>query len=506
VCDISTGACVLDTVANCSGTPGLLGGQPGTCTVNPGDMCCTGETCIASSGADACCPGTSGDTYCAALLGTANASCDATLFTCTACQAVSNNTYIVDPNNGSDGTGTGSAKSSTGGAEEGCALKTIARALQIIGSSPAIATTIQIVGGGALGPSAASGETFPIVLPANVSITTQANSGAVTVTVPTNATGGFVLDSPNSGISGSTGSALTITSDAPDGGTAPSGIIVRGNAGNGGTTSVGALTVTNMKYGVQLAAGTLTVNTGIALNSNLDDGLHVDGGNAVIDVTTGSATFDGNGAHGIIVLNDGSVLLTGSVATTNPPAGTIETNGNGAAGVWIEQSVGGVAAPPKNGIDGLVSTGNLPGNGMRIVAGSAVTVTNSVFLGNSGNGIIISGGGATGTNNDTTHIDLGDGTTAGNNTLQAAAGNGANGGSGLCIDLDNGAAEVSAVGNQFSEINCAVATGAILLNPKGCASGVAACAHGACDVGIENAAHPGNGSNNTVDVSQCTVP
>jgi hypothetical protein len=449
-------------------------------------MCCTG-TCQASQGADSCC-GVGLTTYCTGLVG-GTASCESNV--CTACPVVSNAKYFVDPVNGSD--------QGSGAATAGCAFKTVKRALQVIGA-PLAPTTILVVG-----PSTVSaGETFPIALPANVTFTTSPSSGAVTVLAPAN-TGGFTMSGPASSITGGTGAALTVTTTAG----ATSGTIgVLVGTGTDATTTLSNVTVTGMlQDGIRVTGGAVTILGGVLANTNgqttaTGNGLNVTGGQAIITVAAGGTptSFNGNTAHGILVQQTGFITLTGAVGVGgNLGTGTIETNANVLAGVWIQQVGAGLAA---NTITGLASFGNTAGNGMRIVAGSLVTVRSSQFLGNKGNGVIISEG-AGATLDTITGIDLGNTTTKGNNTFQAPLNAGGNTSAGICLDVANGQPALLAVGNQFQAQNCANAGGgALLLNGASCTNSVATCVTGVCDLGLIN---PVAGvSANTFNVSSCT--
>jgi hypothetical protein len=226
----------------------------------------------------------------------------------------------------------------------------------------------------------------------------------------------------------------------------------------------------------------------------------VTGGEAIITGDSNAVTsFNGNTAHGILVEGSGYIALTGTVTTA--AAGTVVTNGNALAGVWIQQTPG-AAALPTNTITGLVSFGSTAGHGMRVVAGSNVTVRGSVFLGNKGDGVIISAGAGVGAVNSMAGIDLGNTTTNGDNTFQAVFGVG-NSAAGICVDVANGQAPLLAVGNQFQVTNCATTAATLPLNPNGCANSAAACSSGICDLGLTNPAGvlP---SNNTFNVSKCT--
>jgi hypothetical protein len=263
--------------------------------------------------------------------------------------------------------------------------------------------------------------------------------------------------------------------------------------------------------GIEVDQGVLTIGNGVSATGNGNHGLYVTGGEAIINVTTGApTTFNANGEHGIYVSGTGFVDLTGAVTGTNPCAGTIETNANVAAGVWIQQSASASAANT-NLITGLVSCGATNGNGMRIVPGSFVSVNGSVFLDNSGNGVIVGDG-----TNDRSiaGINLGNSSAAGDNTFQAPAGSGNNGGVGICLDVPNptgvgGGLVLQAVGNQFSATNCATTAGELFENTKGCSNDVAACQQGTnriCDLGLANPSSTLVASDNTFNASMCTLP
>jgi len=530
----SAGECVASACATTTGggstaTPGANGGAPpGTCTAAPTtDMCCTisgAAECILSptgGGITTCCPGSTGNANCQTALADSHAVCSNNV--CTSCAALSGNTYIVDPINGSDTSGTGNPQTGGGAAAPACALRTITRALQLIGpTAPTLATTIEIIGGGATTATVSAGETFPLIIPSNVTITTKANSGAVSVTVP-NGRNGFTFAGNGTAaqtntIEGTTGSSLTITS-ANNGGNDG---IVTGPASTA-IVNITKLSVTGMANdGIRVLGGTTTIGAGVASNNNgpaagggagTGNGLNVTGGEAVINVTgagVAGTTFNGNGQHGIIVTQGGYVNITGTVASATAGTGTITTNANYYAGVWLQQTPpGGTGTVPTNTISGLVSFGNTNGHGMRIITGSSVTVRSSAFLNNTGDGVLISAvPGAIGTNNSVAGIDLGSGNASGLNTFQAVTAGPHNGAAGICIALANvtPANTLLAQGNQFQEAtSCTATTGAptLLENPNGCANNPGQCAGGICDLGLQNTGG-GGASTNTFDVTHCT--
>jgi Cys-rich repeat protein len=521
VCDTATGACVLNTTSLC--TASGTAGEPGTCTGIGTDECCpTPGTCFtpaSGTGVVTCCPGTAGNTYCVAALSNTSATCT-TGNTCTTCDPVSTSApiYYVDPVNGSDGA-TGSAQGADGGTSASCALKTITRALKLISVAGTTLPT-KIVVLGASGGVTTTGETFPLVIPANTTVTTQ--TGPVTVQV-TSANPGFEMRTLNSSITGASGAPLTITTTNGSG-TKPVGTygIEVSDGADAATTSISNLTITGMlNAGIVVEGGSVTIGGGVVSQKNTD-GLHLTGnGSATINLPAGSTqtAFDTNSAHGILIDTTGLINLTGSVtAGSATPTGTVVTNGNSAAGVWIAQTPG---TSRQNIINGLVSYLNAGGNGMRIVAGSNVQVRNSVFLNNSANGVIISTSGAGATaaaNNDIANIDLGvPSNTNGGNTFQAPLSGAHNGQAGICLAIAPGnssatppvaAQTLSAVGNQFSAALCTGATTATLtLNKNNCTNSALQCSTGVCDLGLQANGTSGPAGTvvpNSFNVSTCT--
>jgi len=484
ICNTTSGQC---DPGLCSADAGINPGSPAACPVNPADICC-GVTCQAGAGPFACCPGLLGDTYCTGKLDGGSATC--TNNACTLCAGVTNYHFTVDPNNGSDQTGTGASQT-------GCAFKTITRALQVMGNSPpAVANpTITVLGASTVGP----GESYPILVPANVTITTS--TGAVTVNVPAGKAG-FSLLAASSTITGGTGAALTIEG-TPQGtaiSAANSGTfgIVTGT-GSASTTLVSNLTVKDFLNDGILVNDTGILSIGAGVTSTLNGsaatgrraGLHVTGtGQAIINVPSGTPThFDANSNHGILVDASGSITLTGSVTTIGPPAtGTVTTNGNFAAGLWIQQRAG----APQNVINGLVSFASTNGNGMRFVTPSNVKLRNSVATGNFANGVLVSGVGAP--PDDISKIDLGLASNPpdyGNNTLQAVQGSGNNGATGLCLQVRANAGTLNAAGNTFGTNNCANTAAALTISKGSCPAGF--------DLGLF-------GANNNIDTTKCTHP
>jgi len=491
-CDTTTGQCVAGTCS--SAADAGEDAAPNACPVDTADICC-GAACV-PGGANACCPGQ--DVYCENKLNDRSAACLGGV--CTVCPAVSASTpnYFVDPINGDDSKGTGNNSTTAA-----CAFKTITRALAVINQS-VISATVTV-----LGPSTVSeGETFPIAIPPNVTLTT--NTGTVKVAVPAGVAGFHLNEATSAIVGGPPG----------DGGSAP-GLIIEGNVGgpNAATygivaagTGLSAMTapqISNLvvesfaEDGILVEApGILQIGAGVTSTLNgtaaaRRSGLHVEGGQAIIDVAaTGSPThFDSNTQHGIFVQGDGSVTVTGTVANASTGTGSITANLNYFAGAWIEQTV---ANPAENAITGLVAYGSTNGYGFRFVAGSNVKLRSSAALANQLSGVIVSRS-ANGGTDDIGAIDLGTVTDAGGsfggNTFQGTLASAKNGGAGLCLATRANAGTLHAEGNIFEGVNCATTAGALHLNAAGCDNG--GCTAGVCDLGI-------TAGGNTIDVATCT--
>jgi len=403
---------------------------------------------------------------------------------CASCPAAAGANYFVDPKHGSDASGTGD------GTTSGCAFMTVTHALRAIGS-PALATTITV-----LGPSTvSSGETFPLTLPQNVTLTTS--TAAVTINVPPGKSG-IVLTAPSSGVIGAASAPLTISGQAN---VAAYGIMA--DTGSQTSTSIEGVTISGfLQDGILVEdAGALTIGPGVTstLNGTVlarKAGLHVTGsGEAVIDVPSGASPthFDRNTNHGILVEVNGAISLTGTIIDGTQGTGTITTTGNYAAGIWIDQTPG---MPPQNVISGLVAFGSTNGNGIRIVAGSNVKLRNSSSLGNQGSGVLVTD---TAASSDISMIDLGNpvGPDYGNNILQALVGSGANGASGICLEVRASSGILLAAGNLFGGATCATSPATLTINKAGCGS--AASCGGVCDLGM-------TGLGNDIDVATCVHP
>jgi hypothetical protein len=188
------------------------------------------------------------------------------------------------------------------------------------------------------------------------------------------------------------------------------------------------------------------------------------------------------------------VTITGSQSGGN---GSIECRGNAVAGLAIAQTPG--AGLPLNDVTGFLTVGTTTGNGIRIEGGSNVRMRSSYSLGNFGSGIVVATSviGAT-RNNALANIDLGSsadaGGSSGGNTFQASIGSNANGGAGICLQVDGNSGTLSAQGNMFSGgKNCATTAASLTFSNANCGANR--------DLGLTLSRAGG-----TTNVTQCTHP
>jgi hypothetical protein len=453
ICNTTTGQCVSASCTD-SGYP-----AGAACAANGTDICCgnggTSGTCVAGT----CCV----DNDCGAS-GTACVN-----HACSMCNGVSGNKWYVDPVNGNDSTATGSDMAGSSVAP-GCAFKTIKKLLNVMPSTPFAGTQIIIVGPAS---ALAAGETYPITIPTNTTLTTA--GGAVTIPVPAAPTAAlFQLNNNASAITGGAGAALTLDGASHAGNIA----ILNSPATAGFTSSISNLTIQNTNNdSIRVTTGTLTVGAGVVVSGSNQDGIHITNGAANINNPSGAQTsFNSNAQHGIEVGPStlGSVTITGTPGSPVPSnSGTVVAYLNTIAGIRINQTPGG-AGLVTNSINGLVTWAN--GNyGARLFAGSLVKVRNSVFLGNAAYGILVSSGANSTVGNDTSNIDLGKvaATDPGKNWIQSPLGANNNSTGGLCVALTNCTApgcvgplteNVAAEGNEMVsntgnlQVDCSTAT------------------------------------------------
>ena len=472
ICNTTTGKCVSAACAP----------NDSACSANGSDFCC-GASCVSGN----CCV----DADCGAF-GTACVG-----HTCSTCNAASGNKWYVDPVNGNDSTATGSDLSG-GIVAPGCAFKTITRAIAVMPPTPSAGSQIIIVGTSGSTTGLAAGDTLPIILPTNTTLTTT--GGPVTITVPV--AGGFRLNNNNSGISGGAGAALIL-----DGNNHAGGIAVQASPGTATFTSnLSNLTIQNTNGdGIRVTAGTLTVGAGVVVSGSNQDGIRVTGGAANINNPSGTQTlFTGNASHGIEVSTLGSVNITGTPGSVPSNSGTVVANFNTTAGIRINQTPGG-AGLVTNNISGLVTWGNT-NYGMRLFGGSLVKVRSSIFLGNVQYGVIVGSGANTIAGNDLSKLDMGKPSDPGKNYLQTPVGAlGTNSSGGLCVALTNCTGACLSGGalteNMSAEGNFMVsAVGNTLLD---CSTSTAAITKGTCGGQRSDGINAATGITTTVDVAGC---
>lgn len=377
-----------------------------------------------------------------------------------ACDTPTAGVFYVDPVNGLDTTnGSGTA----GGAVAGrCAFKTITFALTTAGA-PTAATVIHVLGISTV----SDGETFPLVVPANVTI--DSAGGSVTIALPASSTtNAFTLAAASSGLTG-----LIIDGSAAAAST--SGILV--NTGAAATTAVTGVEVKGFGGpGIQVQgsaaltinAGTSVHNNGTASGSSKKSGLYVTGtAKVTANIGAGSAetSFASNAGEGVLVDSTASVAFTGVPGTGG--AGTLVMHDNATNGVTISAAAG--IGSTGSTLTGVVLWHNTL-EGAEFLGGSSVVLRSSIALDNGDNGILVSAGASIALGNPVANIDLG---TAHNglNTVQAAT-NG-NGAVGICNAVTGGAipAALSAQGNTFGADDCSLpASTSVTLMSNNCAS------------------------------------
>ncbi|MGH7271757.1 MAG: hypothetical protein ACREJ3_15100, partial [Polyangiaceae bacterium] len=417
--------------------------------------------------------------------------------TCTACDGVTNGTYYVDPNGGSDSTTSTGSNTAGGQARAFCAFKTITYALTVIGA-PSTSTKIVV-----LGPATVfAGESFPLNVPQNVVIEGQ---GAVTVDVPARQTAdagpaaadGFVLQHAASGLQ-----SLTIDGQSLGG---AAGVLVE--TGSAASTYLENVTVQNFATGdgVQVTgAGVVTLDEGVTLTNNVV-GLSLSGTGSASSANVNQANplaFTHNTQDGVLVADSASLSFAGSAGTGG--VGSILASQNG-SGFVMTQAGPGINMPPslltgvaawKNSLDGLDLQG-----------GSRVKVRQS-FVGGNLTGVEVRTSTVT-SSNDTGYIDLGTAADFGANTLQSLAPadggvNAQNTNAGVCFQiLPNSSQTLSAEGNVWvnaagsAPIDCAGSSPGLLSRSIACAAGV--------DVGGSGVQLIGGAGKNTTDVNNCSL-
>jgi hypothetical protein len=368
----------------------------------------------------------------------------------------------------------------------------VTHALAVASTVGATGTKIVIVGQSGQTVALDVGETLPIVVPANVAISTKL--GPIRLTMPSGADtsfGGFRLVGDQAVIAPDPAAPITI-----DGASNSSGIGVGVSPGAGKTTAISYVTVQNSGgNGIAVANGTLNIGQGVTVTnagsaSKHHDGLNVAGGTVNIIVGAGQATtsFTNNSEHGIYVTGTAVLNVSGVPVSPANGQGTVVTSGNLFDGLEIFETAG---AAPLSTISGLVVWGNTK-QGLQLFGGEKVKVRGSVLLNNKLNGLLVTSSDSSAASNSLASIDLGTAGDPGKNQLQAAAGSNPDL-TGLCIAMSSGQGTLtlSAEGNVFSgPTDCASSTNAIVRSSS-CTGGV--------DVGIIVAAS----TTVTVDLAGC---
>jgi hypothetical protein len=380
--------------------------------------------------------------------------------------------YYVDPMNGDDAHGTGAAPA--------CALRTITKALAVVGAAPPAGTTIQITGPAEV---AGPGETFPIVVPANVTI---AGRIGMTVLVPPNQVG-FELAGAGAGL-------VNLVIDGHD--QATEGVVVT-STDSANPPRMESVEVSNMGgNGIHVKPGaTLGIGPGVFSHDNGwtspdplpeipgTSGLFIEG-TVSVTVNAGEplAHFEDNRFHGILVYGAGSITMGGD-------AGTVAlVRGNQGHGVVIAQTPG-AGAPPST-IEGLLAQNNSD-SGIVVEGGSSFKLRRSQTKGNGSAGVYVRFNGDYADpahwNSDIRDIDLGMPGDPGDNTLQYDDPTETNGSFGIYVNLAVDAGQMlHAAGNVFEGVDCANTAATLQrISPP--------CSGNRADVC----------GNNTIDLTQC---
>ena len=466
----------------------------GACSSNGGDFCCN-SLCVPGN----CCS----DTDCtgSSSFGAGYACVNNR---CTGCSAATGNKYFVDPVNGNDATATGSGLIGAV-ANAACSFKTVTRALQAAGGFAVAGTQIVIVGASSQTVALAASEVLPLLVPANVTITTK--TGPISLTLPASSdptfsnVAGFQLAGDRASIMPDPAAPLLI-----DGSSNTSGIAIGVAPGTTKTAGLQYVTVQNTGgNGIAVSNGVLKIGQGVTVKNagtttTRRDGLNIGGGTVHIAVAAGQAptSFLNNTQHGIYVTGAGVLTVAGVPVTPPNGQGTVVTMGNFSSGVRIFEAPG-VGA--QSTLAGRVAWANAS-TGLRVYGGSKLKLRNSVILANPTNGVYVTSFDNTAAGNDLSQLDLGTVADPGHNTLQAALGSNPDV-AGVCVSmaaaqdalkLRADALTLHAAGNVFAgPIDCATASlpPPLLLRAPTCS--------GFVDVGVALAL----GTTVTVDTSGC---
>ncbi|MHB1845530.1 MAG: beta strand repeat-containing protein [Deltaproteobacteria bacterium] len=468
-CTADTNGCLILGTATACASPKTC--QPGaspadTCacppvsnTVTPGNGCQTaGATACDSTGNIDTCTATNGcNLWAATTTCSGGYTCIGTgTLSCGCPDNGTNATVYVDPVNGNDGTfSNGSVTETPTGVQTpaACRFKTLAHSFGVVASGGKVIAT---------GFSSSQvqftqpNETFPITVPANVTLTTSDSPLTTTnyaIVFNNGTAANAVLLSSGSTLSGfavtdnggnaaasmiacSSGS-VTLDTDVVNGlnNVTGGGAPMATGVADDGTCSLTATGVTVENFGIEGVALNATTDAGTpsitttngAVGPNDTDGLRVNAGTATLTGTH----FDGNGVTNNV--SSGVTVETGTLTATS-----ITASNNKGSGIFIDAattsaSVTGATASG-NGYDGLLLRSNSTlatvtanGNGhdgLEIAAGT-VTDTSGVYgatgAGNAVDGIAL-------TETATPLSFTGNGTSASGNAgngINLIAGNGA---------------------------------------------------------------------------------
>jgi hypothetical protein len=517
LCDTTSHTCVSATCATnlaaCAGTHLCCG-----------TACESGTTFSGTGNNKSCC--TAGD--CAGDIGFTQCVNNQ----CSACAAVTNGTFYVDPVGGTD-------NGASGGDAAGCRFKTLAHALSVA-SITAGTKTVYLIGDD--DPTTNTTESFPLAVPPNTTVAGYDDGGQAvamhTVLVPAGVVG-FQITGSDSGMHHLTIDGVNGASSTPaqryrnaiqigaSGPTPPTGITldhVTVTHSLGAGIVIGGVTATaTLSATVTLGPGTNVNSAGILGGATPApaSGLVI-GGKSVVTLQGGAdqSTFSANSQHGIVVANRAAVTINGTPVVGNGDytGSSIIAQGNQSAGVVIMQNPAGATTAseawtqmPVCNITGMVIMNSTTGNGFRFQGGSKVKLSGSVSYGNNGDGVRVETGGNVATPaadaNYVGAIDLGglNGSPNGANVLQVPYGNtGAtyNHGAGICLAIapagGTGQA-LSAIGNVLvtnadAVADCGGAGGAVA-HANNCRSGPGAPA----SVGVNG----GAASKNSITISSC---
>jgi hypothetical protein len=402
-------------------------------------------------------------------------------------------TYHVDPVNGDDAMATGSGMAG-GGVTPSCAFKTVTAAFKAINASGTPALEVLIHGPSAL----AASETYPLVVPKGVRV----NTAGGLVTVQKFSGTAFVLKAPGAGIDAEAG--LTIDG-TPSGNTGTSGVAAQN--GCDVTCYLRRATIQNTAGDGVMVSGVLSVGAGLTVtgaksspNGTTGFGLRVgDKGKAFIKATLaeGNIVFSGNALGGILIGANASLDLTGEIDKATQ-AGSVWADANTGPGLTVRGGAT-LGLAFTSDVDGLLTTGSKSGSGIRIEAGSATRVRNSVSLGNQFHGVHVLGND---NSNNVSMIDLGTKASLGKNIVGLgvlAIKN--NGHAGIALTIPPPAGPVApqtlkAAGNTFAVAKDCATVPALLSRDAS-----ATCA-GSADVCLQSTP---NGSH-VIDVTGCSYP